>query len=494
MNRNTTIAVCSAVAVLLIPAIRSSAQGPARGGLLKPLYKLEDAYLNWRLLPAEQSYASIDGKHLKEYVEAQAAISRRYRDNGHPQYWGRIAGTEADAENARWLLDQFRRIGLSDVHQQPFDMTPQWMAQSWEVKASGGGKSVTLSTAQPTHRAEGTSAAGLDLEAVDVNLATEGDLTGRDLRGKAVFFYSTDFMSRHVTISNGAIRRIEEAGAAAIFATLMIPGNLRFQFYPVNSKVPTFALGYDDGMAVREMIGKSRGATAPRIKVQLDVKMVPAMKTSTVWGTLPGATDETVVLIGHRDGWFEGANDNGTGVASMLGLAEYFAKIPREQRRRTLVFLGTTGHHDGTAESGAWLMQHPEFFAKTAVLINCEHTAATTLVAYNGVMRKANVATPFMWNVGGSQKLEQIAINAFQEFGVATYETPEASAGGEIGRYQTLAPALQLIDTGLYWHSDRETPEIIPPTGLAAVTRAFAKIIIDTGAVAVKDLQRPPKL
>jgi hypothetical protein len=391
------------------------------------------------------------------------------------------------------MLDQFRRIGLSDVHQQMFDMPPQWMAQSWSVTASAGGKTLALETAQPTHKATGTSPQGLDLEAVDVNLASDGDLTGRDLHGKAVFFYSNDFMSRHVTVSGGAIKRLEDAGAAAIFVTLMIPGNLRFQFYPVNSNVPTFALGYQDGMAMREMIGRARGGAAPHVKVRLDVKMVPDMKTSTVWGTLPGATDETVILVAHRDGWFEGANDNGTGVATMLGLAEYFAKIPQAQRKRTIVFLGTNGHHDGTAESGAWLLQHKEVFAKTAVLINCEHTAATQLVNYNGVIRKVDNATPFMWHIGGSPKLEQIALNAFQTFGVATYDAPESSAGGEIGRFQMLAPALQVIDTGLYWHSDHETPEIIPPTGLADVTRAYAKIIDDTASVAVKDLQRPAK-
>jgi hypothetical protein len=44
--------------------------------------------------------------------------------------------------------------------------------------------------------------------------------------------------------------------------------------------------------------------------------------------------------------------------------------------------------------------------------------------------------------------------------------------------------------TLLYWHSNRETSEFIPPTELAAVTRAFAKIITDVNALALKDLQR----
>jgi len=50
---------------------------------------------------------------------------------------------------------------------------------------------------------------------------------------------------------------------------------------------------------------------------------------------------------------------------------------------------------------------------------------------------------------------------------------------------------MQLIDTGLYWHSDREKPDIIPAAGLAATTRAYAKIIADVNGVDRQDLQRP---
>jgi hypothetical protein len=100
----------------------------------------------------------------------------------------------------------------------------------------------------------------------------ESDLAGRDLHDKAVFFYSTDIMSRHAAISGGAIKHIEERGAAAIFVTVMIPGNLKLQFYPVGSKVPVFALGQEDGLTVRELIGQARAGTAPRVKARLDIK------------------------------------------------------------------------------------------------------------------------------------------------------------------------------------------------------------------------------
>ena len=442
-------------------------------------------------LSASDSYASIDGAHLKAYVEELAAMSRRYRDHGHPQFWGRIIGTEADAENGRWLLEKLRAIGLSDVREQSFELPPQWMPQSWSVSASGGGKEVALTSAQPTYRSEATPAGGLDLEAVDVGLATDADLARQDLKGKAVFFYSNDYMSRHATASNGAWKRISEKGPAAIFITLMIPGNLKFQFYPVQSPVPTFSLGLDEGLAVRELIARSSSGAAPHVKLRLEVQMAPNLKTATIWGSLPGTSDENIMIVAHRDGWFEGANDNGTGIATLLGLAEYFAKSPAAQRRRTITFIGSTGHHDGTAESGAWLLQHKELFAKTALLINCEHTAANQLVAYNGTVRKANSTSPLMWYVGGSPKLEQIVLGAYETFGVPVYDRGERSAAGEIGRIQNLAPSMQLIDTGLYWHSDRETPDIIPAAGLAATTRAYAKIIADVNGLDLRDLQRP---
>lgn len=487
MQKRTLIVIAAASAAFAQTPPARAPQEP-----MKPLYVLEDSYINWRLLPSEQVYASIDGKHLKEYVVEQAKISDRYRDAGH-QFWGRISGTEADTENAKWLEDRFRKIGLADVHQQTFDLPEQWLPSSWSVVASSGSKTLDLTSAQPAHKTTGTTAEGLDLEAVDAGLATDAELDGRDLKGKAVFFLSTDYFSRHSTISNGAWRRIQDRGAAAIFVILAVPGNIKTQFYPVGTTIPSFSLGLQDGTAMRDMINraKAKGEAAPHVRVKLAVDMVPGLKTSTVWGSLPGSTDESIVIVGHRDGWFEGANDNGTGVATMIGLAEFFAKIPQAQRKRTIYFLGTSGHHDGAALSGKWLTDHKEFFAKTALLINCEHTAAEQLVLGNGTISKTNTSTAQTWYVGGSAKLADIVSKAYQEFGVSTYEIPARTAAGEMGRYSGQAPSIQVIDTGYYWHSDHETPDIIPPTALAAITRAYAKIITDVNGVAIKDLQRP---
>ena len=49
------------------------------------------------------------------------------------------------------------------------------------------------------------------------------------------------------------------------------------------------------------------------MKATLDIQMVPNLKTALVWGTLPGATDETIYIVAHRDGWFEASGDNAGG-------------------------------------------------------------------------------------------------------------------------------------------------------------------------------------
>jgi peptidase M28-like protein len=474
---------------------------PARPAAEAPHQRVPE--LGWRVDALAQTYASIDGAHLKQFVADQTAMSRKYRDAGH-QFWGRIIGTEADTENAQWLMEKFKQLGLSDVHEQYFDLAPQWMPQSWSVTASSSDKALALGTAQPTYTSVGTPAGGLDLEAVYVGSGSEAELNlARDVKGRAAFILSQDLLSRHAGTSSGAIKRAEDRGAAAIFVIVAIPDtNYKTQFYPVGTKVPTFSMGYKDGLAMRDLIGAAAHGGAPHVKINLDLQMVPNLKSGTVWGTLPGTTDETVYVVAHRDGWFEGANDNAAGVATMLGIAEYFSKVPKAQRRRTIVFMGSTGHHNGRAleggkstgaESGVWMAQHPEIFAKTALLINCEHTGAADsdwTVGVPAATRSTNGIQPLGWYVGGSPKLVAVATKAFDAMGVPTEVNSDVAPGGEIGRYYWYAPSLQLLGTGWVWHSDHETDDTISATGLAAVTRAEAKIIADIDAVPLKDLRR----
>jgi hypothetical protein len=460
------------------------------------LYPLEQGLLQWPLLPENKAYGAIDGRTLHRYVEDQTAMSRKYRDSGHPQFWGRIIGTSADEESQQWMLGKFKQAGLSDVRLQIFDMVPQWMPQSWTVTGTALGKTISLDSVQPAYGTKATTGSGLDLEAVWLGTGSEADYLGRDVHGKAVFFASEPLPGswRHTGTAEGAVRRAEEKGAAAIFVVIQLPGNIRTQLYPTGTNVPTFSLGMNDGYLIRDLIGRA-GAQPPRLKVALDVRMEPNRKTATVWGTLPGATDETIYLLGHRDGWFESGTDNASGVATVVGLAEYFAKIPQAQRQRTIVFVGTSGHHNSGNYSGTWLLENREqLFAKTALMINAEHTATIQTYLFGPQVRTANMHTGMLWYAGGPRrpKLQDIAVKAFRDFGVVTYAAPERAApGGEMSRLWPYVPGVQASDYNMFFHSDGETAATVPWTGLEAITRAYAKIIDEVNKLPLSELQRP---
>jgi len=459
----------------------------------------QPALLEWPLPAAAQAYADIDGRHLHAYVVEQAAISRRYRDQGHPQFWGRITGTSGDAESADWLAAHFRRIGLSDVRVQAIDLPPQWMPESWTVTASAGETTLELDrSAQPAYGTPGTSAAGLDADAVWAGTGSDADFAGRDVRGKAVFMFSMPLpgsMNNTSTLEGGP-KRAERLGAAAVFEVMALPGNARNVLYPARVDVPVFALGMEDGYAVRDLIGR---ATRPaRVHIRLAVRQVPNERSALVWGTLPGATDETIYVMAHRDGWFDGATDNASGVATMIGLAEHFAKRPRDRRRRTIVFVGLDGHHNDSGGVGRmWMADHREqLFARTALAINAEHTSTVQTYFYGEKIRRANTYTAQLWYAGGPSrpKLQDVAVRAFREFGVSIYDEPEAAPPpGDLGRFFRFVPGVDAGDFNMYFHTDEETPETVPWTGLEASTRAYARIIDGVNELDLKDLQRPPE-
>ena len=120
---------------------------PAVSGM--PKGDVQSTFLQWPLPKGAEQYADIDGHRMHQYVVEQSEISRRYRDAGHPKYWGRIIGMESDKWSQDWLAAKFRAIGLSDVRIQPLDLVPQWFPQTYSVTVSSGGKSVELVSAQP---------------------------------------------------------------------------------------------------------------------------------------------------------------------------------------------------------------------------------------------------------------------------------------------------------------------------------------------------------
>jgi hypothetical protein len=425
------------------------------------------------LTSADQKYAALDGAKMKQSVNDITAISRKSRDEG-VKYWGRIAGTKADKDMEEYAARRFKEIGLQDVHLQPFNLPPQWFALDWDVSASGAGQTLALKTAFPSGRSPSTPAAGLDLDVVWVGAGTELDYAGRDVKGKAVFITSfpTPSANIHTASQNGAMERAVQKGAAATLLNIYIPGNV------VNEAggaagLPSFAIGNDDASQLRRMMEK--GPT--KLHLKLSTELRANLTDSNVWGTLPGTTDEEIVIFAHHDGYFEAAFDNATGSATMLGLAEYFAKLPAAQRKRTLKFVSTAAHHAGSPGT-RWMYDNLSgAMAKTVLVINCEHTSITQQYFQGPDLRRSNAINAERWWVNGSDKLANLVLDAYKTFGVAVLEGMEPGASGDMGPIGRVVPSIQLITSPFYYHSDHDRASDVPEAGLERVARAYAKII-----------------
>jgi hypothetical protein len=142
---------------------------------------------------------------------------------------------------------------------------------------------------------------------------------------------------------------------------------------------PALWLGPTAGKGVRAKA--LRGAEAT---LTLDAKVVKGAATETLWAVLPGADPtEAVVVNTHTDGPNVAEENGGLG---LLALAREFTKVPRSRRRRSLIFVATTGHFQipqlSTGQllaqsSSRWIADHPELIdgrvRRTVAALTLEH-------------------------------------------------------------------------------------------------------------------------
>lgn len=436
---------------------------------------LDSNYIRMPLAPQDAAYGRLQGEHIKGFVREITAIPRKYHERGD-RWWGRIAGTDCDGETEDLVEAKFRQFGCQQVRRQYFDLPPQWFPVSWDFKAAGSGQSLSLDTIMPAPRSA-ASRGRLELDAVWVGLGYESDFAGRDVKGKLAVIYSWPMpgsVANSATYNN-AMLRASQRGAAAALVNVAIPGNFKMAMNGNARGIPTFSIGTEDFNSLRQLMEKGL------VKVQLEMATEErrGLRDASVWGELRGTSDEDIIVMAHHDSYFEGALDNASGMAVMLALAEYYSKMPKEQRRRTLKFVTTAGQHAGSAGT-QWMHDNRDtFLAKTALMINCEHVSVTQ--AYydrtKPELRKSTNIDARRWFVNGSDKLASIVLNAYKTFGVTIYDVMDPFTTGDMSHCDHDAPAIQLIESAVFYHTDQDTPEIVPEPGLEAVARAYAKII-----------------
>jgi peptidase M28-like protein len=428
----------------------------------------DDQYPVWPLTPAQKAYASIDGARMKRQVVDLARIATKYRDAGN-KWWGRLPGTTADREGMAYMTREFESLGLKVEHF-PYTLPEDWRPTDFSASyKTADGKSIELTTAFPVADTKATGHAGITAEAIWVGVGAGADFIGRDVKGKAVVIYSTfvpggrsHSASDRAGLFNANARAVR-LGAAVVINVMAVPGNGQFQPEGGLRDVPQFTVSQDEGFALRERLDNGEKVT---MTFRLEVPELHNLQTEYTIATLPGMSDEQIVVMTHTDGYFQAAMDNAAGMASALEIARFYAQKPMSERPRTMRFIQFPDHHHGEVARGQYIDKtYP--WDKVAVKLTMEHPSQTLLYMYNNDLTPTNAVGAFRWNALGSPEFEKVVFDSLREFGVSVYAQED---GPKNGNY---APSFHIIDHVIY-HTSLDTPELVPATGLERATRAFA--------------------
>ncbi len=246
----------------------------------------------------------------------------------------RFAGHPGDREAAGIVAAALEDAGVRDVRREPFEVT-RWTHGDTDLTVTVPGRALSRSfeavTLPYSPGYEGTA------PLVDVGYGTPAELAETDVEGAIVLTStrSPPDLDRHY-------HRVEKVGNAAaagaegfVFVN-HVPGGLPptgTLSFGSEAVVPGVGVSREAGEWLREYAGE--GA---RVRLDVSADMEPG-RSQNVRGHLGPDTDETVVVLAHYDAHDvgEGALDNGCGVATVVGLAEFLATPGIDLDRRVQI-------------------------------------------------------------------------------------------------------------------------------------------------------------
>lgn len=322
----------------------------------------------------------------------------------------RPTGSDGHRTFIDWLADQWERTGLRvNRDRLTFD---RWSPRRWELKVDGG-EPADLAFYFPYSGQ--TPPAGIDAPMVYLGPSPVSNAAWGLARGKiavvdvptpalpiAVAFqptgqYPADSPPPPTFDTQPAISDVAAAPVLSLAAQAGVRGVVCLrqglsdalaadQYSPFTTgyqNCPAVWVKPSQAPAIRRAAIRGAGAT-----LTLDAPLDRGAATETIWSILPGSDPrEAVVINTHTDGPNAAEENGGLG---LLALARELSKVPRSQRRRSVIFVATTGHFQipqlaapGPLNQSAsrWIAMHPELLdgkqLRTVAALTIEHLGCT---------------------------------------------------------------------------------------------------------------------
>jgi hypothetical protein len=199
---------------------------------------------------------------------------------------------------------------------------------------------------------------------------------------------------------------------------------------------------------------------------------------------LPGRdSDEIIVLNAHVDAWFDGAGDNGDGMAVQIALARHFAR-PENRLSRTLVFMASAGHHTtGLNGPANFVAMNPALVQNTVLTINIEHVAQRNFSparsqfddGYREFIADSGEAPIVAGITNSAPFLQDLFTQGVQRYGTNFMSGNSTMANGEGSGYGGIdAPIVTIMQAPPLYHTSGEVIEAISEPGLERMARFLA--------------------
>jgi hypothetical protein len=370
-------------------------------------------------------------------------------------------GTDAGARAAAYLSDRMQRLGLDDVHEQPFAFPRHDLARaSLAISIDGQERAAAWEAL------EATGAGAVDGEIVHVGWATREQLAEVALAGRVALVDRNPLYHRSTQYYN-----VAEAGAAAMIFASSAPenlpqvGSIRRAWEPMGP-IPALTIGGVDSHELRAALLAGQPARA-RLAVEASVSRGLGRN---IVGRVRGLGAGEFVVGAHFDTWFAGSSDNGGGIAAMLALAERRARRP--PGRYGITFVAWDGEELALYGGYQLLRQYVVDGTWPLAVIDFETPSAVGAQMYGLARSNHAPLEDAIVDVGLN---ELFALNVPMDLVAELF-------GGVIptdvqGLYRSGAPAVATAVDAPYYHTAGDLPERVDLVRLEETVIAFDRAL-----------------
>jgi hypothetical protein len=314
----------------------------------------------------------------------------------------RLTGSDAHRSHVENLAKGLKAIGL-DVKRDTNTFS-RWLARKWAGKlTTTDGKTIEIPATSYYPYSGKTGPEGVTGELVHIPKTVKQSLAmiGKqfeapgDLKGKVVLIEMEGMtepdwskspwgfnppgepLPKHISstwggITAGFLGDLKAAGVVGVILgwTNISDAQAMGQYTPYGrpfQDLPCIWVGRGSTAKLREAAGTGAKAT-----VILEAEITENVATDTLYAVLPGMSSDSLLLVeSHTDG-MNFLEENGS--LALVAMAKYFADMPKESRKRDILFLlpSRFAREDILGAPG-WMTRHPEMTKKAAAFVTVEH-------------------------------------------------------------------------------------------------------------------------